>query len=139
MLTVGSTSSLIAVSSMRPVLTGKHICQIGLLIMTNMCSFRLDEVLDAVVRWSDAMQRDHNRLLNRVRQLEREGSDRSVRGVSSGQRARRSGGSPRGPRPRPVFRGSGTEEAPYILVEIEDEAVAGPSRRSRRKLPKLKH
>ena len=61
---------------------------------------------------------------------EREGSERSVRGVSSGQRARRSGGSPRGPRPRPVFRGSGTEEAPYILVEIEDEAVAGPSRRS---------
>src|ERR1700750_2160217 len=75
------------------------------------------------------MQRDHDRLLNRVRQLEREGSERSVRGVSSGQRACCSGGSPRGPRPCPVFRGSGTEEAPYILVEIEDKAVVGPSRR----------
>ena len=49
--------------------------------------------------------------------------------MSSGQQAHRSNGSPRGPRPCPVFRGSGTEEAPYILVEIEEEAVMGPSRR----------
>ena len=49
--------------------------------------------------------------------------------MSSGQQAHRSNGSPSGPRPCPVFRGSGTEEAPYILVEIEDEAIVGPLRR----------
>ena len=67
----------------------------------------------------------------RVQELETRGSERSVRGVTSGQRARRTGGSPlpyhRTER-RSGWSGCGTEESPYTLVEIE-KPVAGPSRR----------
>ena len=63
----------------------------------------------------------------RVEALEARGSERSVRGVTSGQRSRRTGGSPI-IRERRGWRGRGTEESPYTLVEIE-EPEAGPSRR----------
>ena len=90
--------------------------------------FRTDESILALTRWADGITDEFISLQRRVRELERNGSEHSVRGTASGQRARRG----RRPSPmvrtlRPILMGEGSEDVPYTLVEI-DGPVAGPLR-----------